>query len=43
MNRIYNPKKIEKLLLKKNNLMKMHEALSKKQKEDHDEDAELEN
>lgn len=35
MNRIYNPKKIEKLLQKKNNLMKMHEALVKKQKEDY--------
>ena len=31
MNRIYNPRKIEKLLQKKNNLMKMHEAMSKKQ------------
>ena len=30
LSRIYNPKKIEKLLLKKNNLLRMHETLSKK-------------
>ena len=34
LNKIHNPKKIEKLLQKKNNLMKMHETLTKKQRDD---------
>jgi hypothetical protein len=34
MSKIYNTKKIEKLLQKKNNLMKMHETLNKKQRDD---------
>lgn len=34
MNKIYNPKKIEKLLQKKNNLLKMHETIMRKQDEE---------